>query len=674
MGSGAVPSSSMSEELAPGDLDPNLATVVLFVPSSPEHWRFSVSQVLRCTSFRIVVGVLYPADGKVFENLDDRVDWFTVGSVSELVNRTYEARSGHMIVVNDAVELPDGVFDTALGFMRNDPRVATVSFLSNASDSLSFPVRNLPQHRLPDGWDTQSITDRLRSAAPEAAPAPIPVPVGSVVVISQSSLGSVGELVAPSSARFDVAVADFGARAAEKGFVNLVDTSTVVGRFADVSVAPVDDHMREDDLGWLLHRHRWLIGYLEEQRMSGDSTFAHAHQVARVKLTGLTILIDGSCFGPNETGTQVATVQTILALAEHRDVKQIFVSVTGEVPAYARRLLDHRKVDLRSGGSSAFGPVDIAFRPYQPSPHFDLDLWSSHAVRVVVSMLDVIAYVNGSYFETGEVWANYRRSIDDCLRSIDAVTVISTDVREQMILHSLPIEMGRVNVVPLGATNVPTDQSRQCPLVLEQRGFGAKRFALMLGVNYHHKNRELAIASHRILREHGHDLDLVMAGPAVPYGSTRLAEAEQRAALRGADEWLHIIPQVTEAEKNWLLSHASLAWYPTSAEGFGFVPFETAFHGVPSVSVAFGPLRELAGGVGSIRPSEVEVPLMAKSWAPAALSAVAEQFLADPALTARHCAALQQSARRYSWEAHADRLVLLFREVLAKPSNRKRFG
>ncbi len=639
---------------------PDRCTAVVFVASSPDHWRHTVLQLLRATTVDVVVGVLYPSDGRYFEGIDDRVSWLTIGSISELINRTYFAFGGHLLVANDALALPDDVLLTASQWVRNDLRVATVSFLSNASDSLSFPVRNLPAARLPDGHHEQSLTETLRTKTPSARPAPIPIATGHLVLISAWALGAVGELLAPASARFDIAIADFSANAAEKGFVNLVDTSTVFARPADIAVFPVDDRLSDDDLGWLLHRHRWLIGYLEEHRRGGDSAFAHAYQVARVKALGLTVLVDGSCFGPTQTGTQVATTEMISALADHEAVANVFVSLPGPVPSYAAQLLHLSKVEARSGEPESFGIVDIAYRPYQPVPGFDIERFSRTSVRTIIAMLDVIAYSNGSYFSTPEEWASYRAHIDYCVPRADAIPVISADVREQMLLHGLQVERERIEVIPLGTTNIDTSLPARCPTMLERRNFGARRFAVMLGVNYHHKNRDLAIAAHAELRQRGFDLDFVLAGPAVPYGSSRLRETEQRAVLRGDDAWLHVLPQVEEAERHWLLSHASLAWYPTSAEGFGFMPFEAALFDVPAVSVGFGPLLELGADA-----------MTATSWEPTALCDVATAFLSDPAIAAKHCAALRDAGRHYSWASHADRLVQLFTDVMAKPKVRR---
>jgi glycosyltransferase involved in cell wall biosynthesis len=646
-------------------------TIVVFVAHSPERWMLTVRSALTKTSFPIVIGVLYPVHGATFDSLvemsDGRLAWGTVGSISELINTTYQSTVGPVIVIDDAISLPDDPFGPALALLKNDLRVASVSFWCNAASWLSFPTRNAPQTRPLDGHDETSITRTLRTLQPRQEPAPVPHAAGPVMVLSGVALRAVGRLEAPASARLDVAIADFSARAAQRGFVNVVDASTFITRSADTAIEPIDDDLRADDLGWLLHRYRHLIGIVPEHRNDGESAFANQHQLARVKSEGLRLLIDGSCFGPHETGTQVACVQTIRSLANHSGVRSVCVTIPGPIPSYAYDVLTLPSVEARTTSNpGAFGIVDVAFRPYQPVEGYDPAPWRDVSMRYVVSMLDVIAYTNGAYFPDGGAWQRYRTSIDATLDVADVVTVISADVRSQMHLHAIAVDDERITVVPLGTEHLGHNSIARYPEELAARGFSARRFALTLGVNYHHKNRDLAIAAHRHLRQRGHDIDLVLAGPAVPFGTSRLAESAERFADPTSESWLHVLPEVHEHERNWLLSHASLAWYPTSAEGFGLPPFEAAAFGVPTVSVGFGPLRELLSGTSE------QYPLLARSWSAEDLADVGEALLNDPSAATAHCEAIAASGRQYSWEAHADRLVLSFRRALASPRRRRR--
>jgi glycosyltransferase involved in cell wall biosynthesis len=644
-------------------------TVVVFVPTHPDRFALSIAQALERTSADVVVGVLYPLFIPTFNALvarfGDRVIVRPCGSVSQLINETYADRRSHLLVIDDAVTLPAEPFDIALAWFANDLRYSSVSFLSNASDFLSFPVRNLPVDRAPDGHDELSVTRALRNGL-ISQPTPIMFAAGAVVLLSAAALGAVGELVAPVSARFDIAVADFCVRAREKGFIDVVDTSTYVLRPSDVAVWPIDHHLSYDDRGWLLHRHQSMVAFVDQERSSGESPFALAHQVARVKLRGLTVLIDGSCFGPNEVGTQVATMHTIRALAEHPEVANVCVNLPGPVPAYAASVLTGPCVRT-SEDPAAFGPVDIAYRPYQPTPGWDSTRWKQLGVRLVVSVLDTIAFHNGGYFSSTGDWLAYRSTLLDSVRAADAVTVISDDVIAQMALHRFPTEL--VRSIPLGTEHLVGDQPTELPRELAARGFGVGEFALCLGVNYTHKNRELAMAAHERLRADGFDLALVMAGASVPHGTTRLAESRV-----GTAEHIFVLPEVTSTERNWLLKHASLVWYPTSAEGFGLVPFEAAMFNTPTVAVEFGSVEELAFGTTkrltaqtTLHEFGADVPVLAMDWTIGALTDVARRFLTDRDLAQRHCAALRATGARYSWSATADALVALFHETLSRP-------
>jgi glycosyltransferase involved in cell wall biosynthesis len=645
-------------------------TGVVYVSTHPDRMAVSVRSLLFRTPMTVHVGILYPLYSSAFRELQsefgERLVVRPVGSVSELCNVVYGEARTHLFVVNDVVLLPPGPLDNALRWMNDDLRIATVSFLSNAADFLSFPVRNLPVGRPVDGHDEISITERLRSRSPLAVPAPVVYAAGSAVVISAAVLGAVGDLVAPASARFDVSVADFSVRAREKGFIDVVDTGTFVTRPSDVAVAPIDEKLTYDDRGWLLHRHRSMVAFLDAERVSGDSAFALAHQVARVKVNGLRVLIDGSCFGPVEVGTQVATLHTIRALAQHDDVAEVCVSVPGAVPGHAAEVLTMPKVRALNMSSSELEsavPIDIAYRPYQPTPGWDVQLWKRLGVRLVVSVLDTIAFHNGGYFASTGEWMAYRSHLLDSVRAADAVTVISDDVIGQMRLHRFPIDDARVVSVPLGTEHLSGDQPTELPRALASRGFGVGPFALCLGVNYTHKNREMALAAHELVREAGFDLTLVMAGAAVPNGTTRVSEARL-----GTREHVFVIPEVSGPERNWLLRHASFVWYPTSAEGFGLVPFEAAAFGTPTVAVEFGPIAELARSVDPQgRSFGADVPLLAPDWDPAALARIATAFLRDPDLSRRHAQALALAGGNYRWDRTAATLVELFRRTLGQP-------
>jgi len=149
-----------------------------------------------------------------------------------------------------------------------------------------------------------------------------------------------------------------------------------------------------------------------------------------------------------------------------------------------------------------------------------------------------------------------------------------------------------------------------------------------------------------------------MAGPTVPYGSSQLAEAN---FLLHHGETLEsgvfLLPDLPSSERNWLIRHADLVLYPSSAEGFGLVPYEAARFGTPTLFTRFGPLQELAP----------DIPVAAEDWSPETLAAAADSLLSDPAQTRAQVESCLAAGAKYTWAATAESLTGLYRHVMALP-------
>ncbi|MCA1674437.1 MAG: glycosyltransferase, partial [Actinobacteria bacterium] len=276
------------------------------------------------------------------------------------------------------------------------------------------------------------------------------------------------------------------------------------------------------------------------------------------------------------------------------------------------------------------------------------------ATRTAVTIQDLASYHVGSYHGSSEEWLERRRTMRQVAAEVDGVIAISHDVKAHLRLERIPVDPERVFVVENGTDHLTGDESASAPAELVARGFVASEFALVLGTNYAHKNRDIAIRVLRELRRRGLRLALVLAGAAVPFGSSRISEARWGAG----EEDLYVIPDVTSEERNWLLRHASLVLYPTSAEGFGLVPYEAARFGTPTVLVPFGPLGEVAG----------DLPVTAADWSPRSLADAAEMLLDDPAIAQRQVAAALASGQDFTWDATAAKLVAVYRSLLATPA------
>ena len=534
-----------------------------------------------------------------------------------------------------------------------DERLASISFLCNSAGLLSFPFVDNPVPWAVDGGTPDSLTTALRSFVPLPGAVPVPLAAGSIVAFSAAIVRMLPLGWDRNAESWAEAIAAFALSAQARGLINVLDTATYVHCAADLrpitGLDPAGNHR-------LHQRFPWVGQSIDVITHDPSSPFCLEHRLARIKISGLNVLLDGSCLGPTEMGTQVGLLAIAMSLAERTDVASVAITLPGQMPGYARHLLEHPKVSFVRGPIGAEIETDrhfdVGFRPFQPDETFDIDILRRCADRVVVSLLDLIAYQNASYFRSGELWSNYRQAITSALRVVDAVTTISHDVVTMVALERLPIAPDRVHPVPYGTEHLDQFAPNRMPAQFEV--LPGARFLICLGTNYGHKNRDTAIRALAILRMRGHDLKLVLVGPAVPYGSSRAAEAEAMVDLEARD--VISMGSVSSEERNWLLAHAEAVLYPTTAEGFGLVPYEAAALGTPTIFFPFGPLAEIAG----------RLPMEARDWSPAAFADQVERLLADPSTGATQVRELQKASQRSTWQATAHQLCQVFRSVLAK--------
>ena len=643
--------------------DPPDVVVAVFVPDHAERLVPTVRSLARL-GYPVVLG------SDRFERLGPlptlAAACVETWSAANLVNDVWNEWHTNVLAVTDAVLLPDEFLAPALEIIEADTRVATVSFFANDASYLSFPHRNHPVEKPEPGHDATSVTRLLRQMAPPAPAVPIPMAAGAAVLLSSAALATLRFLRDAPSGAFSAAVADFSCRGRQKGLFDVLDPSTYCARFGDLSVAPRRQALALtgltlDDNGWLHDRHPMVNSLVADEQNRHDSSFALAFRTAQAKLLGLRVLVDGSCLGPQEMGTQVATTALIGALALDPEVREVCVALPGPVPPYASAVFSHSKIRAEGlpadGDLGRFGRCDIAHRPFQPNADFDVARWRAAADRVVITIHDLISFHIGTYSGEVDSWLRYRDLMRQAARHVDGTVVISEDVRRQLAFESLETDARRTFVVPNGTEHLTGGEAARLPDELVRRGLSTAEFILCLGTDYSHKNRELAIGAYVELRRRGWLGTLLLVGPSVPWGSSRADEAAVLVEQKLDDNDVVTLPDLPFEERNWLLRHAALVLYPTSAEGFGLIPFEAARFGTPTVYVGFGPLAEFSG----------RQPVLAEDWSPPALADAAERLLGDPALAARQIEETVLAGTEYTWARSARGLVAAYRSVLSMP-------
>ena len=166
------------------------------------------------------------------------------------------------------------------------------------------------------------------------------------------------------------------------------------------------------------------VEFVDHESRSATSPLALAHGLARTKVLGLRVAVDGSYLGPHEMGTQVSILASVQALSRRADVREVVVALRSDIPDYAAEILSLPKVVARAVNFDTLEGLprcDVAHRMVQPDQWFSVDRWRTVADRVVVTVLDLIAYRNGAYHENTGEWLIYRDALRTGAEAADAV-------------------------------------------------------------------------------------------------------------------------------------------------------------------------------------------------------------------------------------------------------------
>jgi glycosyltransferase involved in cell wall biosynthesis len=361
----------------------------------------------------------------------------------------------------------------------------------------------------------------------------------------------------------------------------------------------------------------------------------------------LSVTIDVTWLGPHETGAQVMTTAGTAALAEQPNIKSIRLVGLNELPTYAKHLTDHPKIIL--GGE---GETDIIWYPNQIDQRVDISQARQLGKRVVTTYLDLIAYDIPKYHASPEAWAAYRAMQRKIALSVDGITTISKDVAKRLYQETPRLDPKRIQAIPLGLDHITTDTKSEKPKDFNP----TKPFVLVLGNDFNHKNRDFAIKVWQELLNQGHTIDLVLAGLHVKSSSSKAAEQElasKHVNLRGT---ITTLSHVSSEERTWLLSNAAAVLYPSSSEGFGFVPYEAAAVNTPTTFAAFGPLKEIS-----------QLTDLPSAWDSQQFATDLANLMASEHMEETRVNQLQQKITDLSWNHFATQLSAFFTKIAGGP-------
>jgi glycosyltransferase involved in cell wall biosynthesis len=545
-----------------------------------------------------------------------------------------------------------------------DTTVISASALSHEGGSLGVvPSAGGDGEGVARRADPHGAAEAVAAKAKRAYPR-IPHPEGPCVYVRGEALELVGGFD-EEAADVDIAHAlrVFGERALRRGMLHVA---------ADDVYITVESDDAQTCFGSMRggERTRSMPSASANGPASGDPAevdWSEGHGVlnrcldaAQLALEGMSVTIDARALGPGLAGTQVYTIELVLALARLDEVSlRVIVP-----PDLSREAADAfasvpaaELVPYSEAASGRLALSHVVHRPQQVFTEDDLALLRLLGRRIVIGQQDLIAYRNPAYHANLSTWLRYRHATRLALAVADRAVFFSRHalldaVGEDLIDKSRAVEAG------IGGDELwvrhPSESERPAAGVeLDDRPF-----LLCLGADYQHKNRPFAIALLAALREFSDwNGSLVFAGRHVPYGSS---VEDERAALAARPELADAVidlGSIGEASRSWLMERARAVLYPSLYEGFGLLPFEAARAGIPCLYAPQASLEETAGAAAATL-----VPWDAQTSA----RAVAP-LLVDGPSRERHVAHLRDAAARRSWASVAADLRSVYEDVIVSP-------
>ncbi len=386
-----------------------------------------------------------------------------------------------------------------------------------------------------------------------------------------------------------------------------------------------------------------------DEREAGDlaSSRHEARQPDACDPNAITITVDATWLGPHQTGAQVLTTAAIEALARNPQVAGIRLTGISELPAYAEHLGDLDKVRVETGEETESAPTDVIWYPNQIDQRVDISQARSLGRRVITTYLDLIAYDIPRYHASADAWAAYRSLQRRIALSVDGITTISPDVAARLQQEVPRLDGERIRPIPLGLDHISPTAGEPGPDIADLAAkLGNRPFVLVLGNDFQHKNRDFAIRVWEQVLSESVNCDLVLAGLHVKSSSSKDQEElllAQHTNLRGA---AHTVGHVSAHSREWLMAQAAAVLYPSSAEGFGFVPYEAAALGTPTTFTSFGPLAEIS-----------QISDVPQSWSVGTHGRDLTALLTDPRAAQGRVENLRAAIARSTWDGFAGQLL-----------------
>ena len=359
--------------------------------------------------------------------------------------------------------------------------------------------------------------------------------------------------------------------------------------------------------------------------------------------------IDGHMVGGQETGNETYIKGLVDGLAELKPELDALVFHVDGAWASARPPLTFQR--LVTGSPYFRLVVDLPARSVTQRLDvlhmtYAAPVWS--AAPIVLTVHDICYATNPEWFSARDLRV-LNAVVPRSIRHAAHVITDSNSARKEIIAR-YGVPEAKISAIPIGpgagASPISTEEGRAA---LSALGLSpSKPYLLAVGNLQPRKNLERLIQAFQVLvRDRGHDIDLVIVGPK-RFHADLIVDAARSLADR-----VHFTGYITDAQLAACYRCCTTFVFPSLYEGFGLPALEAMAQGAPVACSNAGALPEVCGQAALyFDPRSVE-----------AIVDAIDEMLNDEGLRRRLTEAGLSRAREFSWRRTAELTVEIYRRV-----------
>jgi glycosyltransferase involved in cell wall biosynthesis len=277
------------------------------------------------------------------------------------------------------------------------------------------------------------------------------------------------------------------------------------------------------------------------------------------------------------------------------------------------------------------------------------------SIKTLVTVHDLTSYLfprRRARAKSVQLYPLFAYALRRSLAQADVIAADSENTRADIYRH-FPAQGDKVQVVYDAINPVFFERHDTEMLTRVRRQFNLQGpVILYVGRRDPVKNLIPLIEAVGRLHRNGRKACLVVSGPPDP----RFPEPEQKVRELGLENWVRFPGFVELDVLRALYQLADVVAYPSSYEGFGLPPLEAMASGTPLVCSNRASLPEVVGDAAVfVEPEDA-----------ASIAYGIERVLSDPELKAKLIGSGTRQVRRFSWEASAQGIMTIYRQLLGR--------